>query len=239
MAARCPVVAGPGQYVLVNLPALGLWDWHPFSASAHVDGGLIFHIKSHPKPANAIGCGGWTGRLASLAQSLEHQDMALPVVRLRGPYGHMPYEDYDYLLLFAGGIGVTPMMRLLVDLHRRARAGQLLRAKQVVLVWVVPSASLLDLFPDVYASLAAPPQRGATPTTFLLQIYVTRGPLPASPVPGLELLQGRCDVSAMFASFSVTRQTLAAVCGPETLVQAVSAAASLFACDFHSELFYF
>lgn len=35
----------PGQYFFINIPAISLSEWHPFTASAVLDDGIVFYIK--------------------------------------------------------------------------------------------------------------------------------------------------------------------------------------------------
>ena len=53
----------------------------------------------------------WTGRLHFLAT---HPAAKPPTVYLDGPYGKLavPVEEYESLVLVAGGIGITPMASL-------------------------------------------------------------------------------------------------------------------------------
>ncbi len=35
----------PGQYFFINIPGVSLNEWHPFTASAVLDDGIVFYIK--------------------------------------------------------------------------------------------------------------------------------------------------------------------------------------------------
>lgn len=35
----------PGQFFFINVPSISLNEWHPFTASAVLDDGLVFYIK--------------------------------------------------------------------------------------------------------------------------------------------------------------------------------------------------
>ncbi len=50
---------------------------------------------------------------------------------------------------------------------------------------------------------------------------------------------GRCDIRALFEEHGHRTETLAAVCGPPALSQAVSVAAWEHGTDFHAEQFQF
>eukprot|EP00048_Salpingoeca_helianthica_P003124 m.64117 g.64117 ORF g.64117 m.64117 type:complete len:828 (-) comp12505_c1_seq2:67-2550(-) len=114
-----------GQYFFLNIPEISLHTWHPFTASACLQGELVFHIKNQAQGQThktLLRPGAWTSALSSLATDLYSRDIAMPVLRLRGPFGDIPYQNYERLLLFAGGIGITPMMSILVEHLRAARA---------------------------------------------------------------------------------------------------------------------
>jgi NADPH oxidase len=128
--------AVPGQYCFVNIPALSLYEWHPFSlSSSPLDGFAQMCIKS-------MGPGSFTGNLHDLAKS----NPALPslVVNVDGPYGQCwdPFQC-SAICLIAGGIGITPMhstYRMLAQLESRHEFPESLQL--VRLVWIGRSMGL-------------------------------------------------------------------------------------------------
>jgi hypothetical protein len=159
-----------GQYVWLCVPAVSALEWHPFTVAsppadaAGGEGELQFFIKS-------MGAGTWTGRLAELARALRaaqedadarggRQDpVALPAVSIDGPYGRVgAFEGRDTLVLFAGGIGVTPVHALARELAARREKGGGAGAlpdslARVVVVWVVREVELLEAFAEGFAPL--------------------------------------------------------------------------------------
>ncbi len=247
--------ANPGQYFLVNVPAVALDSWHPFSASVGVEDSLVFHIKNvEAEGARADGMGSlgglrgllperWTAGLAGLAMEVERGDAGLPVVRVLGPYGLGRFLEYEQVVLFAGGIGITPMLHTLRAIQR-AGAGAGTVVRRATLVWTVPSGALLGLFEEALRQMVQQqgPLEARGGPSIGVRIHVTRGALPegfAGGSAGLEVVAGRCNFGEVFGNYTRTGQTLAGVCGPAGLVQAVSTHARLFACDFHSEEFAF
>ena len=93
-----------GQYVLLCVPELSRWQWHPFTISTCIDRQMQLHIKTD---------GDWTARLRSLA-SLAH-------VAIDGPYGApaQRFYDYDQAVVVGAGIGITPFAGILNDLQMR------------------------------------------------------------------------------------------------------------------------
>ena len=130
----------PGQFYFVNIPEISINEWHPFTATAMLDdGGLLFFIKVMANKAKAKSkmnvLSAWTARLADLVKA---DAQWLPLVRVHGPFGHNDFSEYETLLLFAGGIGITPLIAIFADLRARALAGEsnLGKLKCVVLVWM-------------------------------------------------------------------------------------------------------
>lgn len=94
----------PGQYVYLSVPKLGFLEWHPFSlSSSSKQKTVTLHIRKG---------GNWTAALYALAKKQEDVD-----ILMEGPYGSVgvdvsnPYK-YPTVMLFSGGIGVTPMQSL-------------------------------------------------------------------------------------------------------------------------------
>ena len=148
----------PGQFYFVNIPEISINEWHPFTATAMLDdGGLLFFIKVMKKKANSKGnavnvLSAWTGRLAELAMA---EKQWLPVVRIHGPFGHSDFSDYENLLLFAGGIGITPLIAVFADLRARASTGDksIGKLKNVVLVWMSRFVDEFRMFEEMFGMI--------------------------------------------------------------------------------------
>lgn len=77
-----------------------------------------------------------------------------------GPYGHQTYfgEDYNTLLLVAGGSGVSYALSSALDLVRRARASYLgatesgiaIATKRLSFVWIVKKPGELPTCPTLF-----------------------------------------------------------------------------------------
>ncbi len=210
-----------GQYAWLCVPAVSSLEWHPFTiasppaAAAGADGELTFFIKS-------MGEGTWTGRLAALARALRaaqedadarggsEDPIALPAVSVDGPYGRVgALEGRDTLVLFAGGIGVTPVHALACELAARREkgggAGALPRGlARVVVVWVVREAELLEAFAEGFAPLLYDASG-----FFSVHLHVSnsRAPLSAQGAEGAPLLAGPSEGGA--------RTALLGAAGPE------------------------
>jgi len=132
----------PGQWVLVNIPAVSFLQWHPMSvASAPGHSTVTIDVKV---------LGDWTTRLQEFA--VTHFDAENPQhtrVFVDGFYGSNHCEMQGYLnhpavLMFAGGIGITPMIsafRSLIENPNRYAS-----IRRAVLVWCVKKVSVLELY---------------------------------------------------------------------------------------------
>ncbi|SMY27133.1 unnamed protein product [Zymoseptoria tritici ST99CH_1A5] len=93
-----------GQYILLQVPKISLFQWHPFTISSCRGPELQVHIKME---------GGWTKKLRDLPEGEEIH------IGIDGPFGApaQRFYDYDYSIIVGGGIGITPFSAILTDLE--------------------------------------------------------------------------------------------------------------------------
>jgi dual oxidase len=96
-----------GQYILLQVPQLSRWQWHPFTISTCIGNELQLHIKTD---------GNWTGKLCKLGSSQEPTKIKIGI---DGPYGApaQRFYDFDQTIVVGAGIGVTPFSGILTDLQ--------------------------------------------------------------------------------------------------------------------------
>lgn len=92
-----------GQYVLLCVPQLSYFQWHPFTISTCIGREMQLHIKTD---------GDWTGKL---------RELDLKYVSIDGPFGApaQRFYDFDQTIIVGAGIGVTPFSGVLNDLQTR------------------------------------------------------------------------------------------------------------------------
>ncbi|KAK5124610.1 hypothetical protein LTR85_001323 [Meristemomyces frigidus] len=96
-----------GQYILLQVPKVWAFQWHPFTISSCRGDCLQVHIKLD---------GDWTNKLRDVLP--EGTDIR---VGLDGPFGApaQHFYDYDHSIIVGGGIGITPFSAILTDLEER------------------------------------------------------------------------------------------------------------------------
>ena len=94
-----------GQYVLLQVPKISLFQWHPFTISSCRGDILQVHVKFD---------GNWTDKLREVLPKDDEIKVGID-----GPFGApaQRFYDYDYSIIVGGGIGITPFSAILTDLE--------------------------------------------------------------------------------------------------------------------------
>lgn len=130
----------PGQHALLTLPSLTGLQSHPFSIiSLPSDKALEFIVRAQE---------GATHKLFSHATgSLPPVSNLTKTVIVDGPYGRVrEMEQFDTVVLLAGGTGACFIVPLLRDLVRRRREQLSTVTRRVRLVWVIRERSQIGWF---------------------------------------------------------------------------------------------
>lgn len=98
-----------GQYILLKVPQLSLFQWHPFTISTCIGNEMQVHIKTD---------GDWTSKLRSMARPGAAEDIK---VCFDGSFGApaQRFYEFDQSIILGSGIGVTPFSGILTDLQAR------------------------------------------------------------------------------------------------------------------------
>ena len=96
-----------GQYVLLQVPQISFFQWHPFTISTCKDDVLTLHLKTE---------GNWVKQIKESHGELTH-------VGIDGPFGAPAQRFYDFekTIVIGLGIGVTPLSGILNDLEHNLR----------------------------------------------------------------------------------------------------------------------
>eukprot|EP00752_Nemacystus_decipiens_P007965 g7118.t1 len=235
-----------GQYCFINVPAISLLEWHPFTISSSPDDReTTHHIKD-------MGPKTFTGKLRMLA-TLGSQVQ----VNVDGPYGFpLEYDRYRLLVLVAGGIGVTPCLSLLRHLSLLARAGSLSHCLEdgVRLIWSTRSTEeMLMLEAELRDVVGEGGESGILAGgRFSVHLHLTSPP-GMRRTTTLPFAEGRPDLCSYLQRFGreiiVPGQQqqqqqqqqkgagLVFACGPKALLGDASRAAGAAGLSFHAETF--
>ncbi|KAI9803439.1 MAG: hypothetical protein M1833_000958 [Piccolia ochrophora] len=98
-----------GQYILLQVPQISFFQWHPFTISSHIGDELKVHIKTD---------GDWTSKLRDLGEGTGDE---LKYIGIDGPFGApaQRFQDFDHTIVVGAGIGITPFVGILADLQAR------------------------------------------------------------------------------------------------------------------------
>ena len=138
-----------GQYVFLNLPAVSLLQWHPFSVSSVPEpaaGGQGSTFSVHMLD---MGKSTFTNAACNLIASSAYANQPIQV-RLDGPFGNLsiPHTDYPTLVFVAGGIGFTPIASLLGEVLASERQSR------IFVVWSCRHSGYFhSLFPELLSQL--------------------------------------------------------------------------------------
>jgi predicted ferric reductase len=131
-----------GQYCFLNCPTISKHEWHPFTiSSAPEEENLTFHIRC---------AGDWTGKLRDLFVPEGTGIVNKPttangedyLIRVDGPFGTCAeyVYNFEYIMLVAAGIGVTPYASLLKHFKHMLRHPEKhhrkLKVKRCFFYWI-------------------------------------------------------------------------------------------------------
>ncbi|GAQ82742.1 Ferric reductase [Klebsormidium nitens] len=125
----------PLQDIFVAFPDISRWQYHPFSiAKAETSSACPMEGSSKEILLSMKRYGKWTSEVIDRLKNGE-----VLAVRLSGPFGgetSFQWRKYDVVHLYAGGIGVVPLISLLQDmLSARAAGSPDDVPERVVLYW--------------------------------------------------------------------------------------------------------
>ncbi|GAA5915211.1 hypothetical protein JCM8208_007711 [Rhodotorula glutinis] len=157
-----------GQYIMVNCPAISLWQWHPFTlTSAPEEDCLSIHFRVvgdwTQDLADALGCE-LDGR-DSISKEIGGEDAVVPLVSvlprimIDGPFGTASEDvlKFPVSLLVGAGIGVTPFASILKHIWYRFHDvdREPMKLNKVYFFWICRDYSSFEWFQSLLAAIEA------------------------------------------------------------------------------------
>jgi dual oxidase len=95
-----------GQYILLQLPKLSSFQWHPVTISSCIKNAMQVHIKTDEN---------WTSKLRDMAKDGSSKTIH---IGNDGPFGApaQQFYDFDQSIILGSGIGGIPFSGILADL---------------------------------------------------------------------------------------------------------------------------
>jgi NAD(P)H-flavin reductase len=181
IAKKWPFKFKPGEFVFIWIDKVSLFEWHPFSIcegtnADSVKGETLITLQVKNMARDTDVAGGktiikrWTERLSEYAKSGKNNGH----IRVEGPYGHSywdSYDRYETVILFAGGIGITPVysvFKYLKEMYQKKEGYGV--GRKVFLIWVIRTRDMIDILPEL-RYLA---NEQTDDKTFNVKIFITR-----------------------------------------------------------------
>ncbi|KAF0695228.1 Aste57867_13940 [Aphanomyces stellatus] len=219
--------ANPCSFFWVNIPSVSLIEWHPFSAVVTPDGNSIaFCVK-------AMGANRFTDKaVCAVIDATNSGDEGKLTLRLDGPHGKpsLDVDDYDVLVLVAGGIGITPLLSLINRHHAKIS-----RDVEIHLHWVVRSPHELLVVDSLMFPLPA-----TVKATFYASQAKEAGFVLCQTGDGVAYVGGRPILDDIVNVGRYHHQRVGVfACGPPALVHKAEWHSHACGFDFHKEVFAF
>lgn len=174
----------PGQYVYLRMPAISVFENHPFTISSLCSEDFPSEYGESYRDCVLVfrPYGGFTKNVldTALAKGPFHTYRAF----LDGPYGGMRRDlaAFDTCILIAGGSGITSLMSQLLNLIKRMRDGKAITRK-VVVVWAMKKMDSMQWFRDELSLC----RESAPPESVTCKFFVTSAVRDRQGLPGAQM----------------------------------------------------
>ena len=141
----------PGCYFLLCFyNDISKYQWHPLSLIINDKNTLSFCAKDNGKNS-------WTHKLKNVIN--EHNMLSESKIYIQGPYGtnfskYYRNNKYGNIILFCGGIGITPLISIIKDLNSKIKSNNLNKLKKVNFIWIVNNQYLIRSFEKYFMNLS-------------------------------------------------------------------------------------
>jgi ferric-chelate reductase len=150
----------PGQFVLLSIPKLGIFQSHPFTISNLPNSDNEMRLICKRK-------GGFTKALNDFAETASNKPL---LSFIDGPYGDVSkLQMYENLVLVVGGTAISFAMPVLSSIVLESRRSSI-ATRNVTLIWAVRSVEYLD-----WAIYELHQLKGAGTVEVKVQIFLTTG----------------------------------------------------------------
>ncbi|GAA5864677.1 hypothetical protein JCM3774_006038 [Rhodotorula dairenensis] len=157
----------PGQYIMINCPAVSYWQWHPFTLTNAPAEDLSVHIRVVGDWtrgfALAVGCDPELNEASSKdldgegAKGRLHR--VLPRIMVDGPFGTASEGVFqaEVAVLIGAGIGVTPFASILKHIWYCARddnpSSPPLKLRKVYFFWICRETTSFEWFQSLLQAI--------------------------------------------------------------------------------------
>eukprot|EP00531_Pseudo-nitzschia_arenysensis_P006654 CAMPEP_0116136866 /NCGR_PEP_ID=MMETSP0329-20121206/11957_1 /TAXON_ID=697910 /ORGANISM="Pseudo-nitzschia arenysensis, Strain B593" /LENGTH=780 /DNA_ID=CAMNT_0003631771 /DNA_START=281 /DNA_END=2623 /DNA_ORIENTATION=+ len=169
-----------GQYVFVNVPSVSHLQWHPYSLTSSPNanpGEIFFHLKESGDSENS-----WTRKVVEVGREGQLE------MRIDAFYGDYSDElsHKKAVVLVGGGIGITPMISLGMDLIATDRN------LPVTILWVCRTVQEFEIFSEMLCK--AKRQHPNLTAKVWITLSVAEDKISKQDVNKLETEQEKCDL---------------------------------------------
>lgn len=160
----------PGQYIMINCPAVSCWQWHPFTLTNAPEEDLSVHIRIvgdwTREFAHALGCDPELNEAVSkeLCDDEDPQtklSRVLPRIMIDGPFGAASEDVFheEVAVLIGAGIGVTPFASILKHIWYRSQdenpSSPPLKLRKVYFFWICREPTAFEWFQSLLHAIEA------------------------------------------------------------------------------------
>ncbi|CAH1760651.1 18774_t:CDS:2 [Entrophospora sp. SA101] len=223
-----------GQYIFVNFSnlkkPLSTLAWHPVSISSSPTSPLSLNNNISTIHLKTIGK--FTNLLFDRASRESYVMNPTLKISIEGPYGKssVQFMDYDTVILFSGGIGVTPMISILRNLVDRLVSGMTIATNTIYFVWAVPNLDSYHWFSTELQEIQDKFNIIANNSYILdIQVFVTRPNINDNISTSSILHAGRPKFEGIMQSakrYQSSGDVAVGVCGPSLMLKDVKNAAT-------------